>query len=167
MDWAVANILIIIPDSGGVFCAHHWNWCLSTYPQGTRGLGEHSKNSWCNMGATQPIGIIVLTPSSKSTQMGGFNNLPPSSNSTHLYSFVILNCFHYCPLNRSPHFPLFSLHLSQCCLDKCSASTECGKSRYEQMDIILLGARGMLFLETNTKVIDSLLSTLFAFTSAS
>jgi hypothetical protein len=25
MDWAVANILIIIPDSGGVFCAHHWN----------------------------------------------------------------------------------------------------------------------------------------------
>jgi len=84
---AVRYILLVVPVFSGEFSAHSYNsHCLSCL-EVTRGLGENSMNFWCNMGATQPIGIFLPQPSRKSTQLCGFD---------------IFNSFCHCPCNGSP-----------------------------------------------------------------
>ena len=78
------------------------------------------------MGATQPIGTFLSPPSCKSTQLGGFDILPASRNSTRLCGLSIFYSFCYSPCNGSAPFPsFFPPHLFDHCLNWWSAGTGC------------------------------------------
>jgi len=90
---AVGYISLVVPVLGGEFSAHFCNsHCLSCL-EVTKGLGENGTNFFCHMGATQPIGIFLPTPSCKSMQLCGFDILP------------LFNSFCCSPVNGSPPFP--------------------------------------------------------------
>jgi len=78
----VWHILLVVSIVCGEFSAHSCNSCRLSCLEVTRGLGENRRNLWCNMGATQPIGIFLPPPSRNATQLCGFDILPLSYNST-------------------------------------------------------------------------------------
>ena len=90
---AVGHILLSISVLGGESSAESCNSRRLSCLEVTRGSGENGNHVWCNVGATQPIGIFLPPPSCKSAQ---------------LYGLDIFNSFCYCPWNGSPPFPLSS-----------------------------------------------------------
>jgi len=71
---------------------------------------------------------------------------------------------HEMDLLPSPYLPHCGSHY---CWDAWSANTWCAESKYEEKSCLWLSSRGMLFLETDAKVVDSLLVTLLCFSRGS
>ena len=106
----VWHILLVVSVVGGEFSAHSCNSCRLSCLEVTRGLGENGRNFWCNMGATQPIGIFLPPPSRDSTQLCGFDILPLSRNSTSIVWLRYLQLFSSWSMqwisSLPPFFPL-------------------------------------------------------------
>jgi len=65
-------ILLIVSVVGGEYSAHSCDSCRLSCVEVTRGWGENGRNFWCNMGATQPIGIFLPPSSRNFTPFCGF-----------------------------------------------------------------------------------------------
>ena len=80
---AIGHIFHVVAVLGGEFSAH--SCCSDCLPclKVTNRSGENGRNFWCNVGATQPIGIFLHPPSCKTTAIGWICD--------------ILNSFHYGP----------------------------------------------------------------------
>jgi len=123
LNSVVGHVLLLGPVLGGAFSGHTFDTYHHSCLKVARGLGENCRNFWCNVGATQPLGIYLPPPSHKSTQ---------------LYGFSIFNSVRYFPCNRSPSFPsLFPPpSLSHHCSEQWIASTRCAELKCNEMDCI-------------------------------
>lgn len=90
---AVGHILLVVAVLGGEssadFCDRRRLSCFEVL----RGLGENDWNCSGNMGAILPIEIFLPPPFPKSTQLYGFDILPPVWKCPQLCCFSILNSF--------------------------------------------------------------------------
>jgi len=128
LNSVVSHSLLIVPVVGGECFSHSCNSCRLSCVEVTRGLVENGRNFWCNIGATQPIGIFLPPPTCISTQLCALDILPPSRNSSQLCGFAIFNSFHHSPCNGFlPSFVPPPPHHSHHCLDGWSASTGCAR----------------------------------------
>jgi len=113
--WVVGHIVLGVTVITGEYSARSCNSCRLCYLEISSGLEDSGRNFQCSMGATQPIGIFLAPPFSKSMQLCGFDILSPSHNSTRVCAGSSFNAFHYSLCNRSPPvLPLLPCLANQC-----------------------------------------------------
>jgi len=115
----VGGNLVVVPVLGGEFSAHFYNTFWFTYLKVTRCLQQSGRLFWCNVSWTQPIEILLVSPSCKSTQLCGFTSptlshkftqlwgydiLPPLYSSTQCCGMGIFNSLCYGPFSYYPPF---------------------------------------------------------------